>query len=116
MGKLLKLRAGTLAAGADASRQLELLEQSLSTFMVIFRGVLRLHGERPPTDNDALVSAVAAHAGFDAGPFVRVVQHVRGSQRLDKREAGTVLAAYLESVERLVAYLDRFGTAAGGQR
>jgi hypothetical protein len=112
MGKLLKLRAGTLAAGADASRQLELLERSLSTFMVIFRGVLRLHGERPPTDNEALAGAVASRAGFDATPFVRVVQHVRGSHRLDKREAGAVLADYLAAVERLVTYLDQFG--AGG--
>lgn len=115
MGKLLKLRAGTLAAGADGARQLDLLEQSLSTFMVVFRGVLRLHGERPPTDNEALARAVAGRAGFDAAPFVRVVQHVRGSQRLDKRDAGPVLAGYLDAVERLVAYLDRFGAAAGGR-
>ena len=114
MGKLLKLRAGTLAAGADGARPLELLEASLSTFMVVFRGVLRLHGERPPTDNEALARAVAARAGFDAAPFVRVVQHVRGSQRLDKRDAGPVLAGYLDAVERLVAYLDRFGAAGGG--
>ena len=115
MGKLLKLRAGTLAAGADGARQLELLERSLSTFMVVFRGVLRLYGERPPTDNEALTRAVAGRAGFDAAPFVRVVQHVRGSQRLDRGEAGAVLAGYLDSVERLVAHLDRF-TAAGGPR
>lgn len=115
MGKLLKLRAGTLAAGPDGARQLDLLEQSLSTFMVVFRGVLRLHGDRPPTDNEALARAVATRAGFDAAPFVRVVQHVRGSQRLDKRDAGPVLAGYLDAVERLVAYLDRFGAAGGGR-
>jgi hypothetical protein len=118
MAKLLKLRGGALAAGADGARQLELLERSLSTFMVVFRAVLRLHGEAPPTDNDSLSRAVAARAGFDAAPFVRVVQHVRGSQRLDKKDAGGVLASYLDAVERLVAYLDRFdggsSTGSGG--
>ena len=113
MGKLLKLRAGTLAAGADGARQLALLEHSLSTFMVVFRGVLRLHGERPPTDNEGLSRAVAGRAGFVAERFVRVVRHVRGSQPLDKKDAGPVLAGYLDAVGRLVAYLDRFdGVAA----
>ncbi|MFL5575600.1 MAG: hypothetical protein ACJ79S_06510 [Gemmatimonadaceae bacterium] len=112
-GKLLKLRAGVLAAGADAARQTELLERSLSTIMVVFRGVLRLLGERPPADYDALGRAVAARAGFDAEPFAHVVRHVRGAARLNGRAAGEVLAGYLAGMERLVGFLDQYDTADG---
>src|SRR5881398_2130618 len=51
MGKLLKLRQGVLAAGGDRTRQLELLRASLSTMLVLFRAVLRLHDEKPTADS-----------------------------------------------------------------
>jgi hypothetical protein len=112
MGKLLQLRRGILAAGPDGKRQLELLEASLSTLMVIFRGVARLHGERPPTDYAALSTLVASRAAFDPEPFIRVSRHLKKELRLAAADSGTVLAKYLEGMERLVAHLDRFGPAA----
>ena len=113
MGKLLQLRAGVLAAGADSKRQIELLERSLSTIMVVFRGVLRLLGERPSADYAELTSAVAARAGFDADPVARVVRHVRGEERLDAKGAGTALGGYLGAMERLVQFLDRYSAVGG---
>lgn len=108
MGKLLKLRQGVLAAGGDEKAQIELLATSLSTIMVIFRAVERLHGAVPPTDYDRLSRDVATRVGFDAGPFGRVVRHVRGSDKIGQSEATTVLAGYIDGVQRLVAYLDRY--------
>lgn len=110
LGKLLQLRQGVLAAGGNARRQLDLLEASLSTLMVIFRGVARLHGERPPADYEALSRWAAATAGFDAAPFVRVVRHTRGTERLAQGggAAEEILAQYLAAMEALVAHIDRY--------
>ena len=108
MGKLLKLRQGILAAGGDEGRQIDLLAASLSTIMVILRAVVRLHGERPATDNIALSKTVAGYAGFDAAPFERVVRHVRGEQSISTAEVANVLGGYLNGMEELVAHLDRF--------
>lgn len=112
MGKLLKLRQGILASGGDQRRQIELLGASLSTIMTIFRAVVRLHGERPATDNVAVGKAVAGYAGFDAAPFERVVRHVRGEQPIGAADVGNVLAGYLNGMEELVAHLDRYTPAA----
>ena len=108
MGKLLRLRQGLLAAGNDQDRELELLHESLSQVLVVFRAFLRLHGVQPPKDNGQVVEAVAQRAGFDGTPFTRVVQHVRGDPALKPAEAGEVLAGYLRGMERLVGYLDHF--------
>src|SRR5919199_3964284 len=105
MGKLLQLRQGVLAAGGDRARLVELLAASLSTFMVIFRAVVRLHGEQPPTDYPALAGRVAALAGLDGEPFVRVVRHVRGEARIAEAEVAAVLAGYLAGAQRLVAHI-----------
>ena len=110
MGKLLKLRQGVLASGGDGRRQLELLAASLSTIMVIFRAVVRLEGAVPSTDNIALSQAVAGYAGFDASPFARAVQHVRGEQAIAANEVGGVVAGYLDGMEKLVEHLDRFNS------
>ena len=109
LGKLLHMRRAAMAAGDDGGEQLKLLEVSLSAIMVVFRGVARLHGELPPQDYSELSALVGDRAGFDPAPVQRVVRYVRGTEKLEKRDAQVVLAAYLGALERLVAYLDRFG-------
>lgn len=108
MGKLLKFRQGILAAGGDAKAQIELLSASLSTIMVIFRAVQRLHGSVPPTDYERLSRDIGTLAGFEADPFVRVVRHVRGTEKIGSADVPAVLTGYLEGMYRLVSYLDRY--------
>jgi predicted nucleotidyltransferase len=108
MGKLLKLRQGVLASGGNERRQTDLLADSLSTIMVIFRAVVRLERGVPAKDNLTLSQTVARNAGFDASPFERVVRHVRGEQPITPAEVGNVIAGYLDGMERLVDHLDRF--------
>jgi predicted nucleotidyltransferase len=108
MGKLLQLRQATMGAGGDSKLQLEVLEKSLSTLMVIFRGIARLHGEVPSQDYEALVRSLATRASFSPDPFVRVVRHVRGAEKIAREDAAKILESYLESMERLVAYLNEF--------
>jgi hypothetical protein len=108
MGKLLQLRQGALLAGTDGKRQAELVGASLSTMMVLFRAILRLHGERAPADNVATATRVGALAGFDPAPFLRGVRHVRGEARLAGTEAGQVLGGYIAAIEHLSRHLDQF--------
>jgi hypothetical protein len=108
MGKLLHLRQATMGAGGDRKLQLELLEKSLSTLMVIFRGVSRLHGEVPSQDYEELTTSLARRAGFPPEPFVRVIRHVRGGEKVSRDDAERILEEYLGAMERLVAYLNEF--------
>jgi hypothetical protein len=108
MGKLLQLRQAIMGAGGDTALQLEVLEKSLSTLMVIFRGFIRLHGQVPSQDYEALALSVAQRAGFSPEPFVRVIRHARGTEKLPRDSASLILEEYLAAMERLVAYLDEF--------
>lgn len=107
MGKLLQLRQGVLAAGGDGKRLVELLASSLSTFMVIFRAMLRYHGESPSTDYEALCRQVAARTSINTDPFARVVRHVRGVAKLTERDVVPVLTEYLAGARQLAYYLDQ---------
>jgi predicted nucleotidyltransferase len=109
MGKLLQLRQGALLAGTDGKRQAELVAASLSTMMVLFRAVLRLHGEKLTGDNAKTATRVGELAGFDAAPFLRAVRHVHGAEKLSADQAAQALSGYLGAIERLNRYLDQFG-------
>ena len=108
MGKLLHLRQATMGAGGDRRLQLELLEKSLSTLMVIFRGVARLQGDVPSPDYEELTRSLSQRAGFPADPFVKVIHHVRGTAKIPRDGAETILEQYLGALERLVSYLNGF--------
>ena len=108
MGKLLQLRQATMGAGGDSKLQLDVLEKSLSTLMVIFRGIARLQGEVPSQDYEQLVQSLAARAGFAPDAFVRVIRHVRGSEKIAREDSAKILESYLSAMERLVAYLTEF--------
>jgi predicted nucleotidyltransferase len=108
MGKLLQLRQAIMGAGGDTALQLEVLEKSLSTLMVIFRGIVRLHGQVPSQDYEALTLSVAERAGFSPEPFARVIRHARGTEKLPRDNASVILEEYLTAMERLVTYLDEF--------
>jgi hypothetical protein len=111
MGKLIQFRQGILATGGDHRAILELLRDSISTFMVIFRAVVRLHGETPPRGQEELCTVVGRLAGFDATPFAKVVRHVRGTEKLTEGDTQGVLSGYLQSLQRLVEHIDRMGHA-----
>lgn len=110
MGKLILLRQGVMAAAGKRGSLLDLLEASLSTFMVLFRATLRLHGQRPPFTNEELCQRVAAQCGLDATPFVRVVRHKRGDARLSAADAPALLDRYLAETGKLKAHIDQFAT------
>jgi hypothetical protein len=107
MGKLLRFRRSVMLVGSDHARQLELLRASASTLQVIFRAVLRLHGEVPPRDAEAVLQAVARCTGLDPLPFHKGAALRRGAS-LDARETEMVLAGILAGMTTLVSYLDRF--------
>jgi predicted nucleotidyltransferase len=108
MGKLLQLRQATMGAGGDSKLQLDVLEKSLSTLMVIFRGVSRLVGQAPSQDYEELTRTLALRAGFSPDPFIKVIRHVRGSEKISRESSAGILEGYLAAMERLVAYLNEF--------
>jgi hypothetical protein len=110
MGKLLRLRRGVMVSGTDTDRQQELLRASLSTLLVIFRAVMRLHGAQPPRDAEQVIAAVSTTCGFDGAPFERVVALKRGTA-LPASDTESVLEGYVSGMTALVAYLNGFGGA-----
>ena len=108
MGKLLRLRAGVMSAGTDVKLQNALMADSVSSLLVIFRAVMRLHGDIPPRDSTAVARSVASRAGFDVAPFEKVIAMAREVRASTVTDTAAVLDAYVAGMEALVAYLDGY--------
>jgi hypothetical protein len=110
MSMLLRLRHAVLESGTDSKAVREVLERSVSTMLVLYRALLRLLGEEPDADSEAVCERVRVRCGIDTQPTLRLVRQARGKQPLAQNEIIDVLQKYLEGSQALVAYLDRYTT------
>lgn len=116
LGVLFRLRQGVLVADGDHKAQRELLSGSLSSLMIVFRAVVRLHGGAPPQNYAELAQQTAGYAGFDPALLIEVVHHVRGELPLPKERVGVALKGVLAAMEQVVTHVDTFphATHSGG--
>jgi predicted nucleotidyltransferase len=106
MGKLLRLRQGILFCDSDPVKELALLSASRSAVLVLFRTLLRVHGEPAEAASEDVVRRAAALAAFDPAPFLAVLAHVTGSAPIATGDADAVLTGYHAGLERFVAHVD----------
>jgi hypothetical protein len=104
--KKIQLREAYLVSGESPEEMGQLLVRSLSTFLVLFRGVLRLDGAQVPRDAGEVIEAVAQRAGFSAAPLREVLKARSEGADFTPTLDSPVAAGYLEAVERLVDWLD----------
>lgn len=106
-GKQILLREQYLLFAGEPAELGGLLVRSFSTFLVLFRTVLRLSGEAGVRDAEEVVHKVAARAGFNPGALLEV-HRARASGQPPRPTADSPLAVgYLDAVDRVVTYVDR---------
>lgn len=108
MSALLRLRHAVILAGGDEKAMRALLEDSVSTVMVFFRAVLRLHGEVPPADSEAVCDRVKARTSIETESVQRILRHARETAKIPSAEVALVLERYLGTAQSLVAWLDAY--------
>jgi hypothetical protein len=109
-GARLQLRERYLLFAGSPEELGDLLVRSFSTFLVLFRTVLRLAGEDAAGDPGSIVRRVARHAGFDPAPLLEV-HDARERGQLPRPSAGDpVVTGYLAAVDTTAAYVDRLLT------
>jgi hypothetical protein len=104
--KLIALRERYLLTGGIPARVTKLLIDSLSPFLALFRGALRLYQtDVPPRKMDAL-AALARHVPVDTRPFDTVSRLKQGS-RLRELDPDQLFADYLHTTEQIVDAVDQ---------
>jgi hypothetical protein len=105
--KLLRLRQKAAGMLSEPDQFRRLLADSVSTFCVLFRHALTLHGVEAPAKKRDVVHAVSAMFSVDSLAFERLLD-IR-EERVKPREVDpvSVLDAYLQGIEAVIDAVDR---------
>jgi hypothetical protein len=106
-GKQIQLRERYLLFAGEPAELGELLTRSFSTFLVLFRTVLRLGGEPGERDAESVVRRLGERAGFDPQPLLEIHRARAGGEKLRPQADAPVVVGYLDAVRRVVDYVDR---------
>jgi hypothetical protein len=112
--KLLRLRHAVLSAGAEPKEMARLLEESVSSILVLLRAALRVAGEEPPPESAAMLDRAATVTGVETEPFRLALRHARGEGRLTGQAAVQAVANYIDGVAALADWVDRHPVPAPG--
>jgi hypothetical protein len=105
-GKLLRLRVAYAETGGDRAEIEELARESVKSFLVIMRGVLRLQAGATPAGLPALVHAFEALVDSTLPGIGRATRLRLGLEEWPA-ESDAAFAEYLDDVVRLVGIVDR---------
>ncbi len=106
-GKQIQLREGYLLSAEEPDELGELLLRSFSTFLLLFRTVLRLSGSGAPRDAESVIEQTAARVGF-APDALREIHRARSEgAALRPAPNDPVVTGYLDAVARTVEFVDR---------
>lgn len=106
-GKQIQLRERYLLFAGQPEELGELLVRSFSTFLVLFRTVLRLSGEGGVRDAETVVRRTAERVGFDPAPLLEI-QRARASGEKPRPQADSpMVVGYMDAVSRVVRHVDQ---------
>lgn len=106
-GKQIQLREGYLLSAEQPKELGALLVHSFSTFLVLFRTVLRLAGGPVSHDAEETIAEVARRVGFDVAPLRDILAARRTKTPLKPRADSPLVTGYLDAVARTVEFVDR---------
>jgi len=104
--KLLRLRQKASGMFTDADSLHRLLLDSVSTFCVLFRHALILHGEPPAITKRQVVAAARERFGIDPLPFDKLLDVREGLLKPRDLEPTALMGAYLRGIAVVVDAVD----------
>ena len=104
---LLQVRERYLLTRGKPRQVVNLLGSSLSTFLVLFRAVLRLYRADVPLRKLDALPALAKEIGFDPQVFLTIHELKEGRRKPREVAAATLAETYLKTIEQIVAAVDR---------
>ena len=105
--KLLRLRQKAASAMGSKDLLARLLADSLSTFCVLFRHALLLHGAEAAFEKRGVVEQASVRFGFDPSPFRTLLDFREQKIKARDVQAVTLLELYLKQIQIVILAVDR---------
>lgn len=107
-GKLIRLRQSYLLTQGKSKAVADLMTQSLSTFLVLFRAALRLFEDSVPQKKFEALGKLSTHLKFDGSVFQNVQQLKDGSKKTKDVAIEDLFSTYLKTIECVIDAVDAY--------
>ena len=107
-GKLIRLRQSYLLTQGKSRAVTDLMVQSLSTFLVLFRAALRLFEQEVPQKKFQALEKLSTHLAFDGSVFQTVQELKDGTKKPKEVPLGDLFNNYLKTIERVIDAVDMY--------
>ena len=106
--KLIQLRRRYIPASTSVGGLVNLMAESLSTFVALFRAVLLIHNFEPPVTKHEVVDAIVRQLKIDGKPFEKIfdIRENNSSKMLDEISANQLFADYMREIENVIEAVD----------
>jgi hypothetical protein len=107
--KLLRLRQKASGILSDKAMLLRLMVDSISTFCVLFRHALILHGAEygaVPSKKRDVIARAQERFGIDPTPFQTLLDHREQKGKSRESDPAALLAAYMNEIGRVIDAVD----------
>jgi predicted nucleotidyltransferase len=108
MGKLLAMRQGMMLSAANADSRGVLLEVAARKIMVLLRGLVRLHAERPPHAKGELVARASRLAAVDCSVFLRVYEEVTTKGGFTAARSSALVRDMVVALDEVSVHVNKF--------
>ena len=107
--KLLQLRRRYIHASASLDMLLDLMSDSMASFVALFRAVLLLHNLEPPVTKHEIVDLTVSHLKIDGKPFEKIFDIRENDDAIPLHEvsANQLFADYMEQIEHVIEAVNR---------
>ncbi len=105
--KLLRLRQKAAGILGEKDLLLQLMAESISTFCVLFRHALLLHGAGAEFEKRPVVEQASGRFGFQAAPFRTLLDFREGKVKSRSLDARALFAGYLDGIQTVLNAVDR---------
>jgi hypothetical protein len=112
-GKLIRLRQAYLEIGTNPKLMESVLIESLTSLVPVFRSTLRLKGEVPTMEKEAVIESVANGFRVAKKPFIEVLTMKRGEGKISKDLVEDLFGRYVVELEKLAIAVDRLKNETG---
>ncbi len=106
-GKLVRLRQAYLEGGGSRKHIRSILIESITSFIPVFKGMLRLKGKTPPIGKREAIDAMGIEFGMDKELFHKILDLKLTKVKLSGEELETLYGRYLEEIEKLAMIADK---------
>jgi predicted nucleotidyltransferase len=105
--KLLRLRQRAAGVLGDTDLLRTLLAESVSTFVVLFRHALLLHGVEATYGKREVIAQAGERFGMDAAPFLKLLDVREEKIKPKDIEPVSLLGDYMKQIQTVIAAVDR---------